>query len=61
MKSLLLGLAAVVLLTVPAVFLAPAGSDFHGPTTKPAVSLGGIKGNSLRYLEELKRHYEAIS
>ncbi len=32
-----------------------AGSDFHGPTSKPKVALGGIEGNDYRLLEELKK------
>jgi len=32
-----------------------AGSDFHGPTSKPKVQLGGIEGNDYSLLEELKR------
>jgi len=34
--------------------LITAGSDFHGPTAKPKVSLGGIEGNSFAYFEALK-------
>ncbi|MEW6527050.1 MAG: PHP domain-containing protein [Spirochaetota bacterium] len=32
-----------------------AGSDFHGPTSKPKVLLGGIEGNEYYLLEELKK------
>ncbi|MEJ5361244.1 MAG: PHP domain-containing protein [Spirochaetota bacterium] len=32
-----------------------AGSDFHGPTSKPKVVLGGIEGNEYYLLEELKK------
>ncbi len=32
-----------------------AGSDFHGPTSKPKVILGGIEGNGYLLLEELKK------
>ena len=34
--------------------LATAGSDFHGSTIKPDVTLGGIRGNSYELLEKLK-------
>lgn len=34
--------------------LATAGSDFHGPTTKPRVAVGGITGNSYSLYERLK-------
>jgi predicted metal-dependent phosphoesterase TrpH len=34
--------------------LATAGSDFHGSTVKPDVTLGGIRGNSYELLEKLK-------
>ena len=34
--------------------LVTAGSDFHGPTSKPKVSLGGIKGNQYQLLSDLK-------
>ncbi len=33
--------------------LITAGSDFHGPTSKPKVMLGGISGNDYSYLEAL--------
>ncbi|MGV7929424.1 MAG: PHP domain-containing protein [Spirochaetota bacterium] len=32
-----------------------AGSDFHGPTTKPRVAMGGIEGNDYRLLEILRK------
>ena len=35
--------------------LVTAGSDFHGPTTKPKVVMGGIEGNEYRLLEELRK------
>ena len=35
-----------------------AGSDFHGPTSKPKVALGGIEGNDYSLLEELKKLYK---
>jgi predicted metal-dependent phosphoesterase TrpH len=35
-----------------------AGSDFHGPTSKPKVILGGIQGNDYRLLDELKKYRE---
>lgn len=35
--------------------LVTAGSDFHGPTTKPRVAMGGITGNDYRLLEELRK------
>ncbi|HSV96888.1 MAG TPA: PHP domain-containing protein [Spirochaetota bacterium] len=35
--------------------LVTAGSDFHGPTTKPRVAMGGIEGNDYRLLEELRK------
>ncbi|MCX8123355.1 MAG: PHP domain-containing protein [Spirochaetes bacterium] len=35
--------------------LVTAGSDFHGPTSKPKVSLGGIEGNDCSLLEDLKK------
>lgn len=38
-----------------------AGSDFHGPTSKPKVSLGGIEGNDYRLLEELKKLHKKYS
>jgi hypothetical protein len=34
--------------------LATAGSDFHGSTIKPDVTLGGIRGNSYELVEKLK-------
>ncbi len=37
-----------------------AGSDFHGPTSKPKVSLGGIEGNDYRLLEELKKLHNNV-
>ena len=37
--------------------LITAGSDFHGPTAKPKVQLGGISGNSYIYLQNLKDFY----
>ncbi len=33
--------------------LITAGSDFHGPTTKPKVKLGGIDGNRFEYAARL--------
>ncbi len=30
-----------------------AGSDFHGPTSKPLITIGGVTGNHYRYFEEL--------
>lgn len=36
--------------------LITAGSDFHGPTSKPRVKLGGIEGNDYTYLSLLKKH-----
>jgi predicted metal-dependent phosphoesterase TrpH len=36
--------------------LITAGSDFHGPTSKPKVKLGGIEGNDYTYLPLLKKH-----
>ncbi len=33
---------------------ATAGSDFHGPTTKPKVAIGGINGNDYPLYERLK-------
>ncbi|MDH7552301.1 MAG: PHP domain-containing protein [Spirochaetota bacterium] len=38
-----------------------AGSDFHGPTSKPKVSLGGIEGNDYRLLEELKKLHDTYN
>lgn len=35
--------------------LVTAGSDFHGPTSKPKVKLGGIEGNDYTYLSLLKK------
>jgi predicted metal-dependent phosphoesterase TrpH len=35
--------------------LVTAGSDFHGPTTKPRVAMGSITGNDYRLLEDLKK------
>jgi predicted metal-dependent phosphoesterase TrpH len=32
-----------------------AGSDFHGPTAKPKVLLGGISGNEYKYVEMLRQ------
>ena len=40
--------------------LVTAGSDFHGSTVKPDVSLGGIRGNSDALLERLKRARENL-
>jgi len=34
--------------------LVTPGSDFHGPTSKPKVKLGGISGNNYSYLQKLK-------
>lgn len=34
--------------------LVTAGSDYHGPTTKPRVAMGGITGNDYRLLESLR-------
>jgi predicted metal-dependent phosphoesterase TrpH len=34
--------------------LVTAGSDFHGSTIKPDVTLGGIRGNSYELVEKLK-------
>ncbi len=34
--------------------LVTAGSDFHGPTTKPKVTVGGITGNDYALYERLK-------
>jgi hypothetical protein len=34
--------------------LVTAGSDFHGPTTKPRVAMGGVEGNDYRLLEKLR-------
>ena len=35
--------------------LISAGSDFHGPVSKPKVKLGGIEGNTYDLLEKLKK------
>lgn len=35
--------------------VATAGSDYHGPTSKPLVRLGGIQGNDYARLEDLRR------
>jgi hypothetical protein len=40
--------------------LVTAGSDFHGSTVKPDVTLGGIRGNSDDLLERLKRAREHL-
>ncbi|MDX1779214.1 MAG: hypothetical protein R3339_10065, partial [Thermodesulfobacteriota bacterium] len=40
--------------------LVTAGSDFHGSTVKPDVTLGGIRGNSDALLERLKRARENL-
>jgi len=34
--------------------LITAGSDYHGPTAKPKVTIGGVEGNSFAYFEALK-------
>ena len=40
--------------------LVTAGSDFHGRTVKPDVTLGGIRGNSDDLVERLKRAREHL-
>jgi len=35
--------------------LVTAGSDYHGPVSKPKVQLGGIEGNSYDLLEKIKK------
>jgi predicted metal-dependent phosphoesterase TrpH len=40
--------------------LVTAGSDFHGSTVKPDVTLGGIRGNSDALLDRLKRTRENL-
>lgn len=39
--------------------LVTAGSDFHGPTTKPKVMIGGIKGNHYCYFEQLQKAHNS--
>ncbi len=41
--------------------LITAGSDFHGPTSKPQVTIGGVSGNSYEYFSALKSYYEGTS
>jgi len=38
--------------------LITAGSDFHGPTSKPNVKIGGIEGNDYIYFEKLKDFHQ---
>lgn len=38
--------------------LVTAGSDFHGPTSKPGVKLGGITGNDFEYARRLADFHE---
>lgn len=38
--------------------LVTAGSDFHGPTTKPRVRIGGISGNDYALYEALREEKE---
>jgi len=53
MKSLLLGLAAVVLLTVPAVFLAPAGSDFQGSDAQAEKVISALRPGYLPWFSSI--------
>lgn len=40
--------------------LITSGSDFHGPTAKPKVKLGGISGNDYSLLQKIKDFYVSI-
>jgi 3',5'-nucleoside bisphosphate phosphatase len=40
--------------------LVTAGSDFHGPTTKPKVKLGDIQGNRFEYFTRLVETFESL-
>ncbi|TAL32707.1 MAG: PHP domain-containing protein [Spirochaetes bacterium] len=40
--------------------LITAGSDFHGPTTKPKVAMGGVENNYLQLYLDLREAHEAM-